>query len=123
MAKTIHYEIIDNILPEEFLTKLMDEVNSPTLYWKVATEYTVENEERFESILEHHGFEKTDSKFNNQAVLTFRDNYGFMDQISSLPIMYELLDILKEKLDFKVPLRMKLNMTLCGDIQRSFGHY
>jgi hypothetical protein len=121
MVKDVYHKIIDNILPESFLDELITDIESPLLSWRVSSEYDFSHDYKFNHILKDHGFEPSDLKFNNQNVLHFRDNSGYMKEIASVPKMYELLDMLKVKLDVLIPLRLKLNMTFCGDVQRSYG--
>jgi hypothetical protein len=121
-------KIIENFLTEQLFFKLYGDATSQYLNWRVAEELYEEDilirgrsykDNSYMSAVNQHGFEVTDSKYDIQNVVMIRDYHGVRDiEINSLPSMSDVMLYFDEKLNIKIPLKMKLNMSFCGSLNR-----
>jgi len=126
-------KIIQNFLQEELYYRLYGAINRSNLNWCIGEELYEDDillrkgsykESQYKSIIESNGFYETDNRFDIQNVIMFRDNHNICArELNESPIFWEVLEYINDVIKIKVPLRMKLNMTFCNDVNRVNGFH
>ena len=119
-------KIIDNFLPDDLFDSIFNVIKDQHTRWNVSSEYDMHYvqdmvDDDFSHILREHNVYDSEQKYSYQNVLSIRNKDGFTRLIHEMPIMVDLTDYLETNLDVIFSMRMKINMTFCGETQKSFG--
>jgi len=125
-------KIIENFLDDDIFNELFNSINSPHTQWTVGEEkyagnsllYGIDyNEHQYDNIIEHHGFKKTENRFDMQNVIFLRDYHGIRQEHDQMSIIKNVQSYIDNTLNIKIPLRMKVNLGFCSDFNRVNGFH